>query len=56
VFENADGSSALYFLENYEKNHKIHNKSFLPKIIFLDINMPIIGGFEFLKKFAELPK
>jgi CheY-like chemotaxis protein len=54
VFESDDGSSALAFLENHEENCKIHNKKFPPEIIFLDINMPIVGGFEFLEKFAEL--
>jgi CheY-like chemotaxis protein len=54
VFESDDGSSALEFLGNYEENCQIHDKKFPPVIIFLDINMPIIGGFEFLDKFAEL--
>mgnify|MGYP003635262779 CR=1 FL=1 len=54
IFESDDGSSALEFLENYEENCKIYNKKFPPVVIFLDINMPIIGGFEFLDKFAEL--
>lgn len=56
VFESDDGSSALKFLENYEENCKLHYKKFPPVVIFLDINMPIIGGFEFLEKFAELRK
>jgi CheY-like chemotaxis protein len=54
VFESDDGSSALDLLENYEENCKIHGKKFPPVVIFLDINMPIIGGLEFLDKFAEL--
>lgn len=56
VFESDDGSTALNFLENYEENCKLHYKKFPPVVIFLDINMPIIGGFEFLEKFAELRK
>jgi CheY-like chemotaxis protein len=56
VFEKDDGSSALQFLENYEENCKIYDKKFPPVVIFLDINMPIIGGFEFLQRFAELRK
>lgn len=54
VFESDDGLSALDFLENYEENCKIYSKKFPPVVIFLDINMPNIGGFEFLVKFAEL--
>ena len=53
VFESNDGSTALDFLENHEKNFKNDNKKFPPAVIFLDINMPIMGGFEFLDKFAE---
>jgi len=56
VFESDDGSSGLDFLENYEENCKIHGKKFPPVVIFLDINMPILNGFEFLEKFAELRK
>ena len=56
VIEKDDGSSALDFLENYEENRTLYGDNFPPIIIFLDINMPEIGGFEFLEKFAELRK
>lgn len=56
VFEEEDGSSALTFFENYEENCKAHDGKFPPVVIFLDINMPIVGGFEFLQKFSELRK
>jgi CheY-like chemotaxis protein len=36
-------------------NEKIQNNQSIPKIIFLDINMPIMDGWEFLKVFLELP-
>src|SRR4051812_48316985 len=45
-----DGVSALKFLEDCY----IKNKS-LPQVIFLDINMPIMDGFEFLEKLETLP-
>lgn len=54
IFEKDDGSSALEFLENYEKNAITFNGKFPPVIIFLDINMPRIGGFEFLERFEQL--
>ncbi|WP_299263436.1 response regulator [uncultured Psychrosphaera sp.] len=56
VFEKDDGLSALQFLKDYEENRKIYKDKFPPIVIFLDINMPNIGGFEFLEKFAELRK
>jgi CheY-like chemotaxis protein len=45
-----DGVSALKFLEDcYFKNKS------LPQVILLDINMPIMDGFEFLEKLETLP-
>ncbi|MGI9544555.1 MAG: response regulator [Cyclobacteriaceae bacterium] len=32
------------------------NKDVLPEIIFLDINMPFMNGFEFIREFDKLPK
>lgn len=43
VFE--DGHSALDYLKRQD----------LPDIVFLDIHMPEMDGFEFLDEFAELP-
>jgi YesN/AraC family two-component response regulator len=36
-------------------SEKVRNNETVPKIIFLDINMPIMDGWEFLKVFLELP-
>lgn len=38
---------------NYIKSN-LENQENLPDIIFLDINMPIMNGWEFLDKFEEL--
>lgn len=54
VFENDDGATALEFLQNYDKNRELYPEKFPPVVIFLDINMPIINGFDFLEKFSHL--
>lgn len=56
IFEANDGSSALAFLDDFDRNREIHNGKFPPIVIFLDINMPILNGFDFLDKFEALRK
>jgi CheY-like chemotaxis protein len=54
VVEQEDGSSALQFLQDFEHQKNVYGKKFPPRIIFLDINMPHINGFDFLEKFSDL--
>jgi CheY-like chemotaxis protein len=53
IVQKADGRSGLAFLNNYLQNQQQYGES-PPAIIILDVNMPIMDGFEFLQRFAEL--
>lgn len=46
----ANGKIALEFLLE-----KIKENQSLPEVIFLDINMPIMDGWQFLEEFIALP-
>ena len=43
------GQESLEYLKNNQ-----NDESKLPEIIFLDINMPLMDGFQYLSKFEEL--
>ncbi|MEL6868389.1 MAG: response regulator [Pseudomonadota bacterium] len=54
IFEASDGQEALDFLAAYEENKERHGRDFPPVVMFLDINMPRVDGFEFLTRFNEM--
>ncbi len=56
IYEFDNGKSGLDFLENYNENRILHGDGFPPMIIFLDVNMPLMNGFEFLEGFKSASK
>jgi CheY-like chemotaxis protein len=48
-----NGKSALEFLENIDNNEDFPG-NFIPKLIFIDIDMPLMNGFGFLNHLSKL--
>lgn len=53
IFTHTGARSAIEFLKNIEKVENVA-KQILPDVIFLDIDMPLMDGFQFLDEFDKL--
>ena len=53
IYTHTGARSAIEFLKNLEKIDK-ETKDVLPDLIFLDIDMPLMDGFQFLDEFNKL--
>lgn len=54
VYVHTNGKSALEFLRNIERMGK-KELSLFPDVIFLDLNMPVMDGYQFADEFEKLP-
>lgn len=54
IYTHTGAKSAIEFLKNIEQLEKNIVESVLPDVIFLDIDMPLMDGFQFLEEFNKL--
>jgi len=56
IYIHTSSRSALEFLKNIEHTQNKFPNELIPQYIFLDINMPLLDGFQFLDEFEKFPK
>lgn len=56
VFEEKNGADAVEFFSCYQDKQQEDPDNYPPAVIFLDINMPLMNGLEFLQRFEQLRK
>lgn len=50
----ANGKEAIdFFSDMFEKNKRIENETKAPELILLDLNMPIMNGWEFMEEYMR---
>ncbi len=54
IYTHTGARSAIEFLRNIEKLDVNSINNVLPELIFLDIDMPLMDGFQFLDEFEQL--
>ncbi len=56
MLEKVDELNELKIAENGQVALEILNSQYIPEIILLDINMPVMNGWQFLEEFQKLDK
>ena len=54
VITASNGEDAIEYYANFTKNLESDSNDIYPRLIFLDLNMPIIDGWEFLDDYMNL--